>query len=80
MLSSSIIATQACSLSFVSLFGYLIVFYAFLADTFVFHVSFSMMQLLGAMTILGATVTVGVLKFCRETQKSDDTSFSKINT
>jgi len=65
MLSSQIIATQACSLSFVSLFGYLVVFYAFLLDIFIFHVNFTLLQGLGALTILGATVTVGIIKFCK---------------
>ena len=72
ILSASIIATQATSLSFISLIGYLIVFYAFLADIFIFHESFSLMQAQGAASILGATVAVSVLKFCQERKRNDE--------
>ena len=42
ILSASIIAAQACSLTFISLIMYLLVFYAFLVDILYFHESFTL--------------------------------------
>jgi len=65
-LSFSVITFQSCEMGFISLFGYLIVVYSFLADILVFHVSFSTLGLLGTVVILIVSMGVGCYKYWKE--------------
>ena len=60
-LNSQNIAFQSDSSGFVSVVGYLVVFYGFLADEFVFKRPIAGLELAGAIMIF--TVTVGVTVF-----------------
>ena len=68
------IAYQRDSSGFVSLLGYTIVFYGFLADIVVFKEDLLGLELAGAMLVLVATVVVAVVKLCqayRQKQKTE---------
>ena len=65
-LSFSVITFQSCEMGFISLFGYLIVVYSFLGDIFVFHETFSTLELLGTLVILTVTMGVGLYKYWLE--------------
>lgn len=45
-----------------ALIGYIIVFYGFLADEFIFDVSMTLFDLIGSMTIFIVTISVIVIK------------------
>jgi len=65
-LSCSVITFQSCEMGFISLFGYLIVVYSFLADLFVFHETFGLMEICGTLVILTVTMGVGLYKYWLE--------------
>ena len=54
------IAFQSDSTGFISIFGYLVVLYGFLADEFIFGTSLTGFDLLGGVLIFGVTVAVTV--------------------
>ena len=49
--------------SFVSIFTFTAVVYAFLGDTFIFNFEFRMVQIFCGLIILGSTIFVGVYKY-----------------
>lgn len=63
--NSMTIAYQSDSSGFVSLLGYTIVFYGYLADIVVFRVDIQGLELVGALIVLTATVVVAVIKLCQ---------------
>ena len=73
--NSMTIAYQSDSSGFVSLLGYTIVFYGFLADIVVFNEDIQGLELAGALLVLAATVVVAVIKLCqayRQTKKTEN--------
>ena len=64
-INSMTIAYQRDSSGFVSLLGFTVVIYGFLADVFIFQESIQPLELAGAILILAATVTVSVIKLCQ---------------
>ena len=70
-LAFTVIAFQAGSLSFISLFGYMFVVYSFFADMFIFDETFSTREILGCLLILSVTVAVVLYKYWLEKKKSD---------
>ena len=62
--NSMTIAYQRDSSGFVSLLGYAIILYGFLADLIFFNEEIQTLQLLGALIIFAATFIVAVYKLC----------------
>jgi len=73
-LNSQNIAFQSDSSGFVAVIGYLIIFYGFLADQFIFDSPITGFDLAGACLILVVTVSVTLYKV---KQKLDDKKVSK---
>lgn len=76
-LSFSVIAFQSCELGFISLFGYLIVIYSFLADTFVFCENFTAMEVSGCLMIFTVTLGIGTFKYLMDRKEKEN--LSKVN-
>jgi len=61
-LSTQVIACQSGELGLVSIIGYSIVIYSFLADLIIFHVTLTGLQFLGAGIILVVTIGTVLIK------------------
>jgi drug/metabolite transporter (DMT)-like permease len=69
-LTANVIAYQSGNSGFVSLIGFTQVAYAFLADLAIFGVEINLVEILGTLLILTATVTVSVLKLMQAQKKT----------
>lgn len=67
--TAQVIAFQSDKLGFVSLVGFMIVFYAFLADIFIFAETLTALQTAGALLILCVTVIVSIFKIREEIEQ-----------
>ena len=63
------IAFQRDSSGFVSLVSYMLIFYGFLSDIIIFDEQILALELIGAMVVLAATITVATVKLCEAYRK-----------
>ena len=58
------ISFQRDSSGFVSLISYMLILYGFLADLIIFNETILLLEVIGALIILGTTMTVATIKLC----------------
>ena len=58
------ISFQRDSSGFVSLISYMLILYGFLSDLIIFNEKIMMLEVIGAVIILTATMTVATIKLC----------------
>ena len=63
------VSYQKDNSGFVSLISYGLIFYGFLSDVIIFDEKILLLELIGAVVILGSTMTVATIKLCESWRK-----------